>query len=65
MKVRIELDVKNKVKLSESFQEIIKLQMFNLNITIIHNDVLGVATLGVNDKNTETVQLLTARYFMS
>ena len=39
--------------------------MFNLNITIIHNDVLGVATLGVNDKNTETVQLLTARYFMS
>ena len=39
--------------------------MFNLNITIIHNDVLCVATLGVNDKNKETVQLLATRYFMS
>ena len=58
-------DEQKKVCLSESFQEVINLQIFNLSICIIHNDTLCVATLGVNDKTKAMAQLLTTRYFMS
>lgn len=43
------LDDPKKVFLSDSFQEVMTVKFLGFNISILHNDILGVATLGPDD----------------